>query len=165
MTEPTPRLALPLLEPGQAQKEAFHNESQAVLDLAVHAAASGPIDMPPPLPLQGQCWIVGATPTGEWTSHAHNLAGWTQGGWRFVGPYEGMCVWLGRTRGHAVFSGGEWRIGEAYGKLFVEGQQVVGLRSAAIPEPAGGLVVDGEARAAIVALLEALRAHGLIETD
>lgn len=165
MTEPTPRLALPLLEPGQAQKEMFHNEALALLDIAVQAAASGPIDTPPTAPEPGQCWIVGASPEGEWAGHAQELAGWSDAGWRFVAPREGMHLWLAASRGPARFVDGEWRMGAAYGKLFVEGQQVVGSRTAAIPEPDGGLVVDGEARAAIVALLEALRAHGLIESD
>lgn len=78
-------------------------------------------------------------------------------------PSEGMRIWLDTDRGFALFAGGEWRTGQAYGKLFVEGQQVVGIRSAAIPEPEGGIVVDAEARAAIVALLQALRSHGLID--
>jgi hypothetical protein len=47
----------------------------------------------------------------------------------------------------------------------VAGNQVVGARGAAIANPAGGATVDAEARAALVALLDALRAatgHGLI---
>jgi hypothetical protein len=36
--ERTPRLALPLLQPGQAQKETTHNEALAVLDLVVQAS-------------------------------------------------------------------------------------------------------------------------------
>lgn len=165
MTEPTARLALPLLEPGQAQKEMFHNEALALLDIAVQGAAAGPLDIPPADPQSGECWIVGANPSGDWSERARCIAGWTAGGWRFVAPFEGMRMWLGLGTGLALFVDGEWRIGETHGKLFVEGQQVVGLRSAAIPEPEGGTVVDGAARAAIVALLQALRAHGLIEAD
>jgi hypothetical protein len=165
MTEPTPRLALPLLEPGQAQKEMFHNEALALLDIAVQGSAEGPIDTPPADPRPGDCWIVGAAPDGEWAGRAGCVAGWTAGGWRFVAPREGMRLWLGLARGFALFADGEWRLGQAHGKLFVEGQQVVGIRSSAIPEPAGGMVVDGEARTAIVALLEALRSHGLIASD
>lgn len=37
---PTPRLALPLLQPGQAQKEMYHNEALARLDLAVQPAVA-----------------------------------------------------------------------------------------------------------------------------
>ena len=163
MTDPTPRIQLPLLEPGQAQKEQFHNEALALLDLAVQAAGEGPLDTPPEAPQPGQCWIVGPVPSGDWAGHAGHVAGWTAAGWRFVAPREGMRIWLDTDRGFALFAGGEWRIGEVHGKLFVERQQVVGIRGAAIPEPEGGMVVDAEARAAIVALLQALRSHGLID--
>jgi hypothetical protein len=165
MTDATPRFALPLLEPGQAQKEMFVNEAMTRLDVAVQAAAAGPLDAPPTDRQPGECWIVGDAPSGEWAGHAREVAGWTAGGWRFVAPREGMRLWLAPERGFALFSEDAWRIGHAHGKLFVEGRQVVGLRSAAIPEPEGGMVVDGEARAAIVAVLEALRGHGLIDTD
>jgi hypothetical protein len=40
--------------------------------------------------------------------------------------------------------------------------QVVGAQEAAIPDAAGGVVIDIEARAALNALLAAVRAHGLI---
>jgi hypothetical protein len=39
---------------------------------------------------------------------------------------------------------------------------VVGPQAAAIADPDGGAVVDGEARTAIAAILAALRSHGLI---
>jgi len=76
---------------------------------------------------------------------------------------EGMRLWLGRNAGHACFTGGGWHAGEVHGRLIVAGEQVVGARAAAIPEPEGGTVVDAAARAAISAVLVALRAHGLIE--
>jgi len=47
--------------------------------------------------------------------------------------------------------------------LILEGQQVVGARSSAIPSPTGGSMVDSEARTAIDDVLAALRQHGLIE--
>jgi hypothetical protein len=48
--------------------------------------------------------------------------------------------------------------------LVIEDQQVVGPRGAAIPSATGGTVIDDEARAAIDAILSALRQHGLIES-
>lgn len=44
----------------------------------------------------------------------------------------------------------------------VTGTQVVGAQEPAIPDAAGGITVDTEARAALNALLAAARAHGLI---
>jgi hypothetical protein len=47
--------------------------------------------------------------------------------------------------------------------LFIDGEQVVGKRGAAIPAPSGGASVDTEARAAVSQILEGLRQHGLID--
>ena len=46
----------------------------------------------------------------------------------------------------------------------VSGVQVVGAQQPAIPDAAGGVTVDVEARAALNALLAELRLHGLIDT-
>jgi hypothetical protein len=161
---PTPRLALPLLQPGQAQKEMYHNEALARLDLAVQAAviAAG-TNIPPADPEPGDAWIVGSAPSGAWTGQAKALAGWTGAGWRFVAAVEGMRAWVSESDGFALFSGGVWRIGEAYGRLIVDGEQVVGARGEAIGDPDGGSVIDAEARAAILAILGALREHGLVD--
>jgi hypothetical protein len=160
----TPRLALPLHAAGQARTEMYHNEALARLDLAVHGAAvAAGAETPPVDPEPGDCWILGDAPEDAWAGHAHAVAGWTEGGWRFAAPCEGMRLWLGETQGFALFSGGAWRIGQAHGRLFVEGLQVIGPRAAAITEPSGGTVVDAEARAAILAMLELMREHGLIE--
>jgi hypothetical protein len=166
MIEQTPRLALPLLQPGQAQKEMTVNEALVLLDLFVQGAAVAMgVDAPPADPVPGTCWIVGAAPSGAWVGHAHAIAGWTKAGWIFANPREGTRVWLDANSGSALFSRGEWRLGEMHGKVFVEGDQVVGIRGEPIVEPTGGTTVDAEARAAIVSVLEALRAHGLIGSD
>ena len=47
-------------------------------------------------------------------------------------------------------------------RVVVGGEAVVGARGAAIADPAGGAVVDAEARDAIGAMLAALRKHGLV---
>lgn len=165
MSDITERLALPLLDAGQAQKELHHNEALVRLDLLVQAAAEAmDLNVPPEAPAPGRCWVIGPLPEGEWLGHAHEIAGWTEGGWRFVAPREGMQLWLNQSAGHALFADGQWRRGALHGELLVEGQKVVGARTAAIAEPEGGTVVDAAARAAISAVLVALRAHGLIHS-
>lgn len=67
-------------------------------------------------------------------------------------------------RGRAA--AGAWETGILRGSaLYVDGQQVVGSRSAAIESPSDGTVVDSEARAAIDDILNTLRQHGLIEAQ
>ena len=125
-----------------------------LIDLALAAAVDGaPLNEPPAAPVAGQCFLVGAAPTGAWTGHAQALAGYTEGGWRFVAAVEGMRVVDLASRSIATFIGGSWE----YGAL-------TGPRQAAIAAPAGGGVVDAEARAALGAILSALRVHGLIAT-
>lgn len=43
-------------------------------------------------------------------------------------------------------------------------ESVIENQQAAISNPAGGATVDAEARTAIIAILDAMRAHGLINT-
>lgn len=160
---PTPRLALPMLQPGQAQKEMYHNEALARLDLAVQASviASG-TNIPPEDPEPGDTWILGDAPTGAWAGQAKAIAGWNSG-WRFIAAAEGMRAWVRESDGFALFSEGAWHVGEAYGRLIVDGEQVVGPRADAIEDPDGGAVIDAEARDAILAILAALREHGLVD--
>jgi len=160
----TERLALPLLTPGQAQKEFFHNEALQALDaLVAGCVEEGPRNDPPTAPVPGSVYLVGDAPTGEWDGHAGALAAWTSGGWRFQAGGEGMTQRL-RTSGlTAAYRGGAWEVGAVRGSSFtVNGIKVVGSQQTAIAAPAGGTVVDTQARSAISAILTALRAHGLI---
>ncbi len=164
MDDTTGRLALPMLEPGQAQKEATHNEALVRLDLTVQATVLAlEVNDPPLDPADGACWVVGDAPTGDWTDHPAALAGWTAGGWRFVAPFEGMTVWSLADGATARFDGDGWRIGELTGaRLILDGEPVVGPRGASIDDPTGGGTIDAEARLALAAILAALRQHGLI---
>ena len=160
----TARLELPLIEPGQAQKEWFHNEALTLLDAATQASvvAAG-IDAPPADPAPGASWIVGAAPTGGWAGRAGALATWTHAGWRFVLPGEGMAAWDEAEGMVRRFVGGGWEAGVVRcARVAVDGEQVVGRRREAIADPAGGGVVDAEARSTPEAVLAALRGHGLI---
>lgn len=160
----TSRLALPLIAAGQAGKELSHNEALARLDLAVGASvvAVG-IDTPPADPVPGAAWIVGATPTGAWAGQAGAIAGWTGGGWRFLAPAAGMSVWVESLDLAAQFVAGSWTVGIVRAaRLTIDGEPSVQSRAAAIADPNGGSVIDGEARTSIAAILATLRHHGLI---
>ena len=63
----TARFALPLIAPGQAQKEVYHNEALAAIDAALHACVTeAPRADPPAEPDEGESWIVAADATGAW---------------------------------------------------------------------------------------------------
>ena len=165
MSETSARFALPLIMPGQAQKELFHNEALAAIDAALHAAVEGaPQAAPPAAPVEGQCWLVGPSATGAWTDRDGSLAAWTSGGWRFVAPQLGMCAWDGAAGVPRRWADGGWNAGEvAAAAILVGGQQVVGARQPDVPSPSGGTIIDAEARAAIEAITVALKTHGLID--
>ena len=162
----TARLSLPFLSPGQAQKEFVHNEALQALDIAVAAAVEeAPRSDPPAAPALGGCYIVGSSPTGEWAGKPQSLAAFTTGGWRFLAPIEGLSVYVKDSGVWAAYRSGDWEIGSLRGSnLIIDGQQVVGARTAAITLATGGTTIDGEARTAIEGILAALRQHGLIES-
>ena len=166
MSDTSARWGLPLIEAGQAQKEVFHNEAVTLIDLLVQASvvAAG-LDTPPASPAAGQAWIVGTAPTGVWTGHANAVAGWTQGGWRFLPPREGMALWSEASGTVLRWRSGAWENGlvRAAG-LAVNGVTVVRGQRPAIPEATGGTTIDVRTRTAVNQILEALRAHGLIAT-
>lgn len=147
MTDPisysttTARLGLPMLFAAQAQKETTVNESLALIDVLVSGGVEGVRTTPPASPVVGQAWIVGASPTGAFAGHAAAIAAWTDGGWRFVQPARGMRVYDSQSSAFRLFDTA-WTI-------------VVAPAGAS-----GGAVIDTEARAAIAALIQALKVTG-----
>lgn len=166
MSETTPRLSLPLLQAGQAQKEALHNEALVVLDAIVAGVVESVGDTVPPMAaIAGQAWIVGAMPSGDWAGQAGAVAIWTAGGWRFVPAREGM-VFRHRPTGVRIERGAAaWNEGAITAtSLVIGGHQIVGARLPGITEPGGGATIDTEARLAIGAIIVALETHGLISS-
>lgn len=162
--ESTPRWAMPLLHSGQAMKELFHNEALTIVDMLVGGRVeSADVAAPPLSPEAGQCWIVGGPATGAWEGREGELAGWSEGGWRFVSPGSGLRVFVA-DRDHAMqHDGSGWRDDPVRSDgLFIADAKVVGAQLSAISDPVGGATTDMEARDAILAILSALRTHGLI---
>ena len=164
MNDTTGRLTMPMIAPGQAQKEMTHNAALTVLDAAVQASAFTIGDtLPPGDPAVGGCWIVGATPGGAWSGHAGHLAQWTAGGWRFLVPTEGFQVWLQNPGVVARFVGGVWTVGRLVAEeLWLNGTKMLSIPAASVTQASGGTVVDAEARATISAVLGVLKHHNLV---
>lgn len=158
------RLGLGFLQAAQIQKETTINEGFAALDLAVCSAIDGfLLNTPPASPVEGSSYIVGNAPTGAWAGHGLALAGYTDGGWRYIAPIPGLTAFDKASGELAMFDGSAWEKGNVRAaKLSVGQNQVVGARQAAVTDPTGGPVIDAEARAAIAAVLNRLRVHGLI---
>ena len=161
----TARFQLPFILPGQAQKEVYHNEALTRLDLAVAAAVEeGPLLAPPEAPELGQSWLVTAEATGDWSGREGQIAGWTEGGWRFISPSPGMMAWNKSGGVWLFWNGSGWSAGGwPAARIVVDGQQVVGSRQPAVPSPSGGTTIDQEARNAVDAIIATLMSHGLID--
>ena len=94
MSQTTPRLNLPFLQPSQAQKHVTHNEALRELDLIVQLSAIALNEnTPPAVPAQGAVYGLGSAPTGAWAGHAGKLAAWLDNGWYFVTPRTGWRIW------------------------------------------------------------------------
>jgi hypothetical protein len=128
---------------GQTQKEFIVNEAHALLDTLLHPAIEGEISAPPIAPDGGECWLVGANATGDWTSHDGEIACHQPGGWVFVSPRDGMRA-LDKASGQVVLFAGSWR------------------RITPPATPIGGTTVDAEARAAIDEIVSVLQQTGIL---
>lgn len=145
-TSASPRYGLPLLFSGQAQREFFVNEAHALADALLHPAIEGTTDTPPTTPEDGECWLVGDTPSGAWADHAGHLAAWQVGTWVFAVPRDGLSL-LDRSTGQTIRFLGDWQ------------------RPATPATPSGGTTVDSEARTAIANLVAALVTGGFFASS
>lgn len=139
----SPRFALPLLFAAQAQKEAFVNEALSRADAILHCAIEGEAATPPASPVDGQAWLIAASPTGAWTGQAGKIACRQAGNWLFITPRDGMRL-LDRSTGQDRRYSGSWQI------------------PARPAVPTGGATIDAEARSAIINLFNVLTVAGII---
>ena len=160
----TARFELPLLSPGQVQKEWWHNEALQRIDLLLCPVVEGPpLGTPPSSPPGGACYLVANGATGAWAGHDGALASLTDGGWKFIAPREGEQVIDAASGQMLVRRSGAWESGIVRAQeLRVNGQTVVRQRQPAIADPTGGSTADSECRTAVASILSALRTHGLI---
>ena len=139
----SPRFALPLLFAAQAQKEAFVNEALSRADAILHCAIEGEAATPPASPVDGQAWLIAASPTGAWTGQAGKIACRQAGNWLFITPRDGMRL-LDRSTGQDRRYSGSWQI------------------PARPAVPTCGATIDAEERSAIINLFNVLTVAGII---
>ncbi len=109
MSQNSPRLKLPLMQPSQSQKHVTHNEALRILDLATQLTIhSFDANTPPSLPQEGEVHAVGSAPTGAWADHAGKLAIYVDADWQFLTPATGWAGVDAVTLEAVVFDGTEW---------------------------------------------------------
>lgn len=109
MTDTSPRLGLPYIQPSQAQKHVTHNEALRRLDTVTQLTIIDfAAETPPVLPGDGQIWALGADPTGDWAGQGGRLAVADSTGWQFITPQEGWLAWGIAPGELRIWTGGTW---------------------------------------------------------
>lgn len=109
MSESSSNLALPFIQPAQAQKHVTHNEAIELLDLIVQLTVQAfDATTPPASPAEGQIWAVGVGASDAWSGADGKLAAFAGGGWFFVTPVPGWRAWDVAGDELRVFSAGIW---------------------------------------------------------
>jgi len=142
-TSTSPRLGLPMLFTGQAQKEAYVNEAHSLIDAVTQCAIEGSATAAPAAPINGTNWLVGTGATGDWTGQDGKIACYQSGNWLFVAPFDGLCIFNRSTHQFSHYSGA-WQT------------------PAAVTAPSGGTTVDAQARTTLANLISALQTAGIL---
>lgn len=109
MSDISPRLELPLLQPAQAQKHVTHNEALRVLDILVQlTVVEFDATTPPASPVEGDVYAVGTGATGAWAGSAGLLAVYVDAGWQFHVPSAGWYATQASSAEMRVFDGTTW---------------------------------------------------------
>lgn len=138
----TARLSLPLLFVGQAQKEPFINHALSRIDALLTGIVDGSLASPPSSPGEGSSYRVLENGTHDWQGHDGEIAMYIGGAWEFAQPHDGLKIFDTAAQ-TSYFYAGTW----------------VAANEPSLPT--GGNVIDSEARAAIAALIEALKTMGI----
>ncbi len=109
MSDMSPNLSLPYLQPSQAQKHVTHNEALRQLDALVQLAVRQIDGIQPPASAEdGEIHALGSDPTGAWAGQGGKLAMRSGGAWTFVAPQDGWRAWDIQGGALRVYSAGSW---------------------------------------------------------
>lgn len=110
MTQTSPLLALPYLQPSQAQKHITHNEALQILDAVVQlGVTSRSVGSPPTAPTTGERFVLPGGAAGDWSTQAvGTLAVWQGTGWIFVQPQAGWLAYVADEDVLSLYDGVAW---------------------------------------------------------
>jgi hypothetical protein len=137
----TPRLALPLLAAGQAQKHVTHNDAPMRFDALIHlVVASRTETVPPATPSESSAYLVPAGGSGVFAGRSDQLAIFEDGAWSFLLPRAGWQARVVDEAEHHVWTGTQWRRSQPMSSL---GAEEWGVNATA--DATNRLVVQGDA--------------------
>ncbi|MBR9843625.1 MAG: DUF2793 domain-containing protein, partial [Rhodobacteraceae bacterium] len=109
MSENSPILGLPYMQPSQAQKHVTHNEALQTLDMVTQLVVEAfDADTPPTVAEEGAVYALSSAPSGAWAGHGNELAIWRATAWSFVTPAPGWRAWGKAAGDFRVWDGSAW---------------------------------------------------------
>lgn len=163
MSGSSPRLTLPYIAVGQAQKEAAYVLAMDELDALVQGVVQGVgVNTPPGSPTNGQCWVVGASPTGDWAGQANRIAQRIGGGWRFYVQFTGMEFFNVADSRRYRWTGSAWAEAGGGALTLIERWTAAGGETSKSFTSLSGndLIIEVEARTAAVGAIGRLYFNG-----
>lgn len=110
MSNTSPRLDLPYIQPSQAQKHITHNEALQRLDMLTQLVVlSIGVETPPSTSEAGDIHALGDAPVGDWTGQEGQLAYWDGIAWCFIAPQQGWRAFDRSSARAFVYESGAWR--------------------------------------------------------
>ncbi|SLN62012.1 DUF2793 domain-containing protein [Pseudooctadecabacter jejudonensis] len=110
MSETSPILGLPYIQPAQAQKHVTHNEALAVLEAAVQlTVVAHDAVTPPAAPAEGDRYIVPAGAEAAWGGAQGDIAVWDGVGWNIISPKAGWQAYSQALQSALRFDGTDWQ--------------------------------------------------------
>ncbi|MDP5220737.1 DUF2793 domain-containing protein [Ruegeria sp. 2205SS24-7] len=109
MTQNSPNLELPFLQPSQAQKHVTHNEALRRLDIVVQLRLQQTgASVPPAQAQEGDIHGLGTGATGAWAGQDGMLAAWLDAVWHFIAPQIGWRAWDVADEQVVIWDGAGW---------------------------------------------------------
>lgn len=111
MSDISPILSLPYIQPSQAQKHVTHNEALQLLDVLTQlVVANRDQTVPPVPPVTGTSHIVAPGGTGAWAGRDGEIATWDGAAWFFVAPQTGWQAQVTAEAQTVTWDGAAWGV-------------------------------------------------------
>lgn len=129
MSQTSPVLSLPYIQPAQAQKHVTHNEALRILDAITQLSViDTTLTAPPAQPSPGDRYIVADPATGTWAGQETSVAVWVDNTWQFFAPGVGWRADIAGTGEELRFDGTDW-VSTATGGAQLENLPGVGINT------------------------------------
>lgn len=110
MSDTSPVLGLPYIQPSQAQKHVTHNEALRVLDAVVQLSVlARDVSLPPAGAVEGDRYLVASSGHGAWAGRGDAIAVFDGVTWTYLTPKAGWQAYVIADAGIVVFDGLSWQ--------------------------------------------------------